>query len=572
MVIFDGNNLCVDIRRTNYKNILDIISGCGEYVYDSVNKIIYLPPKRSVARKLFDIGCKFDESAVHFTAGFIKTDVDYDERLLPFQKDGVKFLLEKGNRLLADYMGLGKTIQAVMYLKYNTESRTAIIITPATLKKTWEKEISKWTDMNVHIIDGTKIYDITEDFAKEQGIIIINYDILGIENDDLKKAELSRVANLKSAGFKASYKPPKVEGWCDMLCRVKWRTIIADEVQYISSTSSIRARAVKQICFSSLCKKIFISGTPYETKTSQFYTALHILRPDLFPNEFNFKMRYCDPKKTRYGWKFEGISNVAELREKLSEFMIRRTKEDVLPQLPPKTRSVVYLDVSKKDRAEYDRAESDFVSDLHSRKGSKKCMLAHITEMKGYACRSKQKAVVEWIKEYLSLYGDKLVVFVHHKFMYDYLMQKFQRISVGINGSVPAKKRQDIVDKFQRNKKIKLFIGEIKSCGAGITLTASNTVCFVEFGQTCVQHEQAEDRVHRIGQDADKVFAFYLLMSDSVEESMMATLNRHNRDMKLVMDNKIDETMFKSEESDWREMVLEDFSRKKRSFVQKTHS
>ena len=396
-------------------------------------------------------------------------------------------------------------------------------------------------------------------------LFIINYDILGIEDSELKKAEEDRVKALQQQGYHATYIPQKVRGWCDVLSEIRWNTIIADEVQYISGVSSIRARAVSQICNASYCKKIFMSGTPYETKTSQFYLALHLLRPDLFPNEYYFKMRYCDPRKNKYGWKFEGISNVDELRDKLALFMIRRKKEEVLSQLPPKLRSIVYLDVSEDERSLYDSSERDFISDLMKGK-SKGNMLAHISKMRGYACRAKEKAVVRWIEEYFKIHGGKLVVFVHHKFMYDVLMKKFAKKCVGINGSVPSEKRQGIVDKFQENDKIKLFVGEIKSCGAGITLTSSNTVCFVEFGQTCVQHEQAEDRVHRIGQEADKVFAFYLVMNNSIEESFMNTLNKRNKDMKLLMDNKAKDVMFSHSEEDWREMVLKDFSIRKRKY------
>jgi SWI/SNF-related matrix-associated actin-dependent regulator 1 of chromatin subfamily A len=564
-VIFDGKYLSTQVNKANYNYIYNIIKDCNYFDYDKDLSIVHLPPTRKVARRLFRLGCKFDDSSKHFIEGFGFEDMVFDDRLFPFQKEGVKLLLREGNQLLADPMGLGKTVQALSYLNaVGNNALPCLIITPATLKETWRNFIEDWTPFKPIVVNGTRLQDGI-DLHITNCILIINYDILAEEDKELKRKEEERVNLLKAKGYHATYNPQKVRGWCDILSEISWKTIIADEIQYISGTSSIRSRAVSQICQASDCKKIFLSGTPYETKTSQFYLALHLLRPDLFPNEYNFKMRYCDPRKNKYGWKFEGLSNADELRDKLSQFMIRRKKEEVLSQLPPKLRSVVYLDVSEDERSLYDSSERDFVSDLMKGK-SKDNMLAHISKMRGYACRAKEKSVIRWIEEYLKIHGGKLVVFVHHKFMYDILMKKFGKKCVGINGSVPSNKRQSIVDKFQENDKIKLFIGEIKSCGAGITLTSSDTVCFVEFGQTCVQHEQAEDRVHRIGQTADKVFAFYLVMSDSIEESFMSTLNKRNKDMKLLMDNKEKDVMFSHTEEDWRDMVLKDFSIKKRKY------
>ena len=168
---------------------------------------------------------------------------------------------------------------------------------------------------------------------------------------------------------------------------------------------------------------------------------------------------------------------------------------------------------------------------------------------------------MQWIKDYLQI-NDKLVVFVYHKDTFNFILDTFKGVSVGINGSTKTEDRQKNIDRFQNDEEIKLFVGQIKACGAGITLTASKATCFIEFGQTCVEVEQAEDRVHRIGQKADSVTAYYLILEDSIDCDIMETLNAHNKDMKKVLNNEDDCEMFNIE-SDISKDVLKRYKERR---------
>lgn len=570
-IFYDGEFLCVQIvKHKNYKIVLDIAKQSEYFNFISNENMFLLPPTKKNARLLNEAGYTFDESAKIFlnhrevSKKLPNKDYEILDKLFPFQKEGVlKMLSMNSNILLADDMGLGKTVQGAMYLKLKENSLPALVVCPASLKQNWQNEIKKWAGLNSYILNGKTPEYFSEEFIEKYPIFIINYDILGNENKAEKEAELLRRKKAKESGMPFRKKTVPVYGWCDELSKIPFRTIIADEVQYIAEPETIRARAVNQICSAiKKSKKLFISGTPYETRTSQFFTCLHILDPIQFPNRYKFLMRYCDPIKTYFGWKFDGLSNAEELHSMISKFMIRRLKKDVLKELPPKIRAIVPMNVTSAERAKYDKLDYQFEQDIISGKKSKKEQLAHIAEMKKCAFEVKKNAIIQWIKEYLELQEKKLVVFIYHHVAYDYLMQEFGKHAVGITGETPSEKRQDIVDKFQNDDNVWLFIGQIKASGVGLTLTKARATCFVEFGNTAPQHCQAEDRVHRIGQEADSVMAYYLILDNSIDNDAMDTLDRRNKDLKRVLDGEIDSTLF-SDSSDMTEEILSRYKARK---------
>lgn len=571
MVFYDGERLNVQIAKgkadavlaiaERYPNDSDYIASVGIYS---------LPATKNVARALHEAGYVFDKSADIFLKG-IKADSERNaykrlgipDDLFPFQKEGVRRMLGMStNVLLADEMGLGKTVQGAVYLKLKEDALPALVICPASLKQNWANEIKKWTGVDSCILSGRNPQFYSDEFLKKYPVFIINYDILGSEDKAEHDKEMARRKKAKEAGLPFRKKVLHVYGWCDSLEKLGFKTIMADEVQYIAEPETIRARAVSQICgHLGKSKKIFMSGTPYETKTAQFFTALHILDSEDFPNRYKYLMRYCNPVHTFFGWKFEGLSNADELHTLVSKIMIRRLKKDVLTQLPPKMRSVVAMTVTPSERSGYDMIDEQFEDDIRNGRKTRREQLGHISHLKQGAFEAKKRAVVQWIKDYLEV-NDKLVVFIYHHDSYEYLMAEFAKIAVGITGETPADKRQGIVDKFQSDGKVRLFIGQIKASGVGLTLTKANATAFVEFGTTAPQHEQAEDRVHRIGQTADCVMAYYLILDNSIENDIMATLERRNKDLKKVLNNEDGASMFSTDE-DMGRAVLAEYKKRK---------
>ena len=520
----------------------------------------YIPSTKRNARFLQELGYEFDKSAQIF----LPKKYDLPDELYPYQKEGVeKALNMTTNILLADEMGLGKTPQACVYLKYKEKSLPALVICPASLKQNWQNELKKWAGIDSYIIEGKQSQYYSKEFLDKYPVFIVNYDILGFEDKKEREIENLRLKRAKAQGYKTRKRHLSVYGWCDEFIKLGFNTIIADEVQYIAETDTMRSRAVKKICDGlPTSKKLFISGTPYETKTSQFFSTLNILNRKDFPSKYRFLFRYCNPIKTFFGWKFDGLSNAKELHNLVSKIMIRRYKNDVLSQLPPKIRSVVPLTVSSSDRAKYDDIDRQFEQDIINGKKSHKDQIGHISHLKQGAYEAKKRAVVAWIKEYLELTDKKLVIFIYHHSTYDSLMAEFGYTSVGLTGETPVKERQKIVDKFQNDKKIRLFIGQIKASGVGLTLTEAPATCFVEFGQSWVQHEQAEDRVHRIGQKADSVMAYYLVLDNSIETDIMSALNDKNKNIKRVLNDKEAEDLF-SNSDDFNNDILSKYKSRK---------
>ncbi len=562
--IYTKYTMVYDVIDSGIKNCVKVTMSSGKELYlthdhELITTLGAIPAIASVGKHIYCEGSKLS-----FRFGNIHKEV-------------VKYVEEIGERHVYDIKCIninnffankilvhncGKTVQVATYLKENKESLPALIICPASLKLNWARELKTWCNIDSYVIWGKQEQLLDSSVFDKYKAIIINYDILGTEDKEEKEKELNRRKLAKATGQPYRKRVVPVNGWCDILATIPFKTIICDEVQFIAEDETIRARGVIKICKKLHdSRKIFVSGTPYETKTSQFYTALSLLNPDKFNNRYKFLMKYCDPKKTFFGWKFDGASNTEELREEISDIMIRRLKSEVLTQLPPKIRSVVPMTVSAKDRQAYEEIDRQFEEDIRTGKKKKQEQIGHIAHLKKGAYMAKENAVIGWVKDFLDSSDEKLILFVWHNDSFNRMMDTFKSYgAVGINGSTPTKDRQTYIDSFQNNKNIRLFVGQIQACGAGITLTASHVTVFTEFGRSWVQHEQAEARNDRISQKADSVLIYYLILENSIEEDIMQTLNRRNRDMKLVMDGEKVDSVFAQ---DMNEDILKSYKERK---------
>ena len=436
--------------------------------------------------------------------------------LFPFQKTGVHFIESmNGNALIGDEMGLGKTAQALAWLQLRTEARPAIVVVPASLKLNWAKEARMWMkDPNTQILSGTKpTVPIVGD------IIIINYDVL--------------------------------DSWVDVLTSIQPKVMILDECHYVKNNAAKRTKAVKKLG-KAVSHTIALSGTPIVNRPIELFNAIKLVDPNAFPNFWDYAHKYCGAKHNGFGWDFTGATNTEELHQKLSTtIMLRRLKKDVLKELPDKIYSHVPMELS--NEKDYYRAERDFIDFIREQKGAAAAekasaaqALAEIEGLKQLAVQGKLKQSVEWIRDFLDGNG-KLVVMAVHKFVIDALMTEFGDIAVKVDGSVTGENRQIAVDRFQRDDKIRLFIGNIKAAGVGLTLTAASNVAFLELPWTPGDVSQAEDRCHRIGQK-DSVTVHYLLAADTIEEKIARLIDNKRKVLDKVLDGKeTDETSLLSE-------------------------
>jgi SWI/SNF-related matrix-associated actin-dependent regulator 1 of chromatin subfamily A len=446
-------------------------------------------------------------------------------QLFDYQSHDLGFIESRGGRcILGHEPGLGKTGMALAYLQLHPECRPAIIICPSSLKLNWTKEVFMWMEKRkeneVYILGGRSKKTCEEVSIKgsgrliltpcklpKTGIFIINYDVM--------------------------------PDWLDTLKTLKAEILLSDESQALKSKKALRTKAVLSLA-KGIPKNIAMTGTLIENRPGEAYNVIHMIDPNLFPSEWKFKNRYCDPKFNGFGWDFNGSSHTDELHKKISNICIRRLKEDVLKDLPAKIRSVVPIDID--NRSEYRKAESDLIQWIRENKGLKKAeqaskveALSRMNELKQLCIKGKLESCLNWIEDYLES-GKKLVVFCTHTWVLDTVYEEFKDWSVKVDGSVTGVKRNDAVEAFQKNPKIKLFVGNIRAAGVGLTLTASSATCFLELDWTPAAHSQAEDRVHRIGQTAECVNAYYLLAANTVEEDIALLLDKKQKVVTAVLD------------------------------------
>ncbi len=429
-------------------------------------------------------------------------------KLYPFQIRGVELLESFGGRsLLADSMGLGKTIQVLQYLKQHPEALPAIVICPASVKYLWEHEAISKFGIRASVLEGQKS-PVNGEAMIQPKLVILNYDILRFWVEWLRK-------------------------------NVRPKMIVLDESQYIMSPKTHRTKAAKTIC-RGIPYVIALSGTPLLNRPIELFSTLNILRPDIWKARWPFAQEFCDPKRTHWGWEFKGATHTTKLRSQLLEHcMIRRRKEDVLKDLPAKARCVVPLPLSDPD--EYRRVDADFLTWLKQQDPTKVASalraptLVKLGYLKRTAARLKAPYVVEWANEFLKQTDEKLILFAVHRKMIEILVNQCKVKFVVVDGSVRGRKRKAAVDQFQNDGKTRLFIGNIQAAGVGITLTAASTVAFTELTWRPGDHVQAEDRCHRIGTE-HPVFIYYLVARFTIEEDLCRLIQGKQKVLTAVLD------------------------------------
>jgi len=425
-----------------------------------------------------------------------KNALGQDLALRPFQLAGVAYAIDVRKCFIADEMGLGKTVQALASLQHE-DAFPALVVCPASLKTNWDREVKMWLPgKTTHIVDS-------KSGVKNADVVIINYDILTKQEDALKS--------------------------------VPFRSLIFDESHYAKNGKAKRTQALKKIA-ERVPKDgmiLALTGTPVLNRPIELISQLEILdRINEFGGSWNFRQRYCKAHHNGYGWDFKGSSNAEELNELLRRTCyVRRNKQDVLTELPDKARYEIPIDLSGKGHQNYRMAEAGvleyFAGDGRSANSAQQ--LGHIMNLKRLAGEGKVETACEWIDTFLDSTDRKLVVFAHHISVVDAIAEKYGNLRVA--GKDTQQVRQNAVDSFQNDPESRVIVLNMKAGGVGLTLTAASDVLFVEQGWTPAEHDQAEDRCHRIGQD-DNVSAWYLLANDTIDHDIYQLI----ADKRVVVD------------------------------------
>lgn len=445
----------------------------------------------------------------------------------PFQKEGVRVIERAGGGLIADDVGLGKTLQALMILKRNPDWLPALVICPATVKWGWEHEALDKVKMRASIAEG---YDPPADGSLIDeplpDLTIINYDIL--QQPKRKDPHKRHI---------------KKQSWTAYLIKKGIKTVVIDEAQFVSNPKSARTKSTKKICKHAQ-HVIALSATPFKNKPKELFPILNMIWPHKFRSEWRYKHTYCDPKMTPWGWNFDGACNLDQLNLRLKKLgMVRRLKRDVMKELPKLECNMVLCELSDYD--EYNRAVNDFIQYVHGHdphllnsaiKGGGLFMVGYIMRL---IARLKMRAVVDWTRMFLDGSDEKIALFLRHRAASAVLQKKIPG-SIVVDGTVTGRDRQNAIRQFQTDPNVRALIGSIAACGTGLNgmQYACNHLAFVELGHTPADHTQVEGRLDRMGQPYP-VTSHYLISKGTWEARMCKMLEKKQTYSEQVMDGKV---------------------------------
>jgi len=495
---------------------------------DYVKKLerIFLKRKDDVALSFYDlpliddlinskISGKGYLEAKEIFKGFNKLDDDVIEipqlqqKLRQYQETGYKWLKylhqHSMSGCLADDMGLGKTIQAIALLSsiYPAETASSLIIVPKSLIFNWEQEILKFNPGLTYYIYYGQQRDLRQ--ALDHQLIITSYGTVRNEIEQLSD--------------------------------VHFCYVILDESQQIKNLNSQISKAVVLL---QSRYRLALSGTPIENNLGELYALFRFLNPAMLGGLERFSRGYLTPIQL-YGDR----DIAAELKQKIQPFMMRRLKKEVLKDLPEKIEQRLYVELAPDHRRFYEQRRAFFHNavfdqiSLEGVKNSQFFVLQAITELRQIASipESKSDALVISPKREILLEsvvdsvanGHKILIFANFLSALDYVAEDLEKNNIAFETMTGAtRNRESLVNRFQTDPEISVFLMTLKTGGQGLNLTAADIVFIFDPWWNIAAENQAIDRTHRIGQDRT-VFSYKLITKETIEEKIILLQERKKR-------------------------------------------
>lgn len=421
---------------------------------------------------------------------------------LPYQQAGIEFMVKRPNVLLADPPGLGKTIEIAGTLN-QLHSPRVLIVCPASLRLNWIQELQKWLS-----------------YAPES-LEVVSVDSVW------RKGVFSR------------------------LVATSFDFMAVDEAQYIKEMDSKRSMACAALAAKAK-RVVLMTGTPVKNRPRDAFHLLHILAPDIFPDYRQFALRYCAAfqqtiyvkgGKKRTIWNDNGSSNLEELNDILrSTIMLRRSKEDALPQLPRKRRQLIEVEGAAKEvkaeKAAWEEvcASIGYEEALRQMEAGAGIAFTEMASKRKTVALSKIPFVVEHVSNLLDS-GEKVILFAHHRDVISGLAEGLKGYSpVTYVGGMNEKQKDEAKRRFMEDDDCRVFIGNIQTAGTGLTLTVSSTVVFAEMSYCPSDMEQCEDRACRIGQTSGSVLVQHIVLAGSLDVTMGQKLLEKQKIADIILD------------------------------------
>ena len=434
----------------------------------------------------------------------------YDHRPpLSHQKEAIEKLVGSRRFILADDMGLGKTTSTII-AALETGAKKILIICPASLKINWEREIANYSDRPCYIAEGKK-------FSTESDFVIVNYDILKNFHDPKDKEN-------------------------SLLIQSNFELVILDEAHMVSNAQAQRTKIINN--FVKDIKRVWLlTGTPMTSRPMNYYNLLSIIESPVAQNWMAYAIRYCQGFQFRAGnrkiWNVTGASNLEELRDRTSKQILRRLKEQVL-DLPEKIITPVYLRTSSKEYKDLMGEYYDWLENKKEESSSLTIQFSKIMKVRKVIANEKVKETIEFVQNIIDQ-GKKVIIFTNFTDTLQLIHNNFGKESVYLDGSCNKVQRQYAVDQFQENEKVKVFVGNLKAAGVGLTLTAAEVVIMNDLSFVPAEHAQAEDRAYRYGQK-NNVLVYYPIFENTIEGVIYDILNKKKKIIGTVMGDEVQDS------------------------------
>lgn len=382
-------------------------------------------------------------------------------KLYPYQRQGVNKMLNQSSIFLCDDMGLGKTVQVCTLIKERKKFPT-LVVCPAHLKENWKRELKTWAGIDVNVDD------------MNSKVIITNYERLTKSLDSLERLNIQQ--------------------------------IIFDECHVLKTpTSQCFKTAMKLVKY--VRYRIMITGTPVLNRPKELLCQLEIAgSTSVFGGKDKFLRDFCGAYQSPWGTSYDGHSNLSKLNKAMKKIWIRRLKNDVQKNLPPKTVHMVSCcTISQPEPTSFEEIEK------YDRE----------------VLKQKLPYCIDYIRKVLER-GESIVVFAHHRNIVEKLRKEFPNAKYIIGGQ-SRQSRQQNIDNFQMHSDsnanhTNMIVCSLQAGAVGTTLTKAHTAIFIEYPWSPSLMAQAEDRIHRIGQ-TKPCDIIYLYAKDSIDEYRLRTQN-----------------------------------------------
>ena len=441
----------------------------------------------------------------------IPQNLSPDVKLRKYQVDGFQWLTRLdawgAGACLADDMGLGKTIQVLTFILSKADEGPSLVVAPTTVCQNWLEQCQRFTPSLKTVVFGQGNRQETLAQMGPSSLLVVSYGLLQSEIEAFQK--------------------------------VRWRIVVLDEAQAIKNFQAKRSQAVLKL---DAQFKIVTTGTPLENNLGELWTLFQFITPGLLKSRLYFMNRFASVNDNeKDGTETERLARIVK------PFLLRRRKDQVLKELPPKTEIPFFVELSEKERSFYEAVRRKLLDDINqdidtNSPQNRIRIIAAITKLRQAACNArlvepttdipsaKLEAFVQLVQNLVAANHKALVFsqFVRHL---DIIRPVLDNLGISyqyLDGSTPRKDRTDAVDAFQKGSS-DLFLISLKAGGLGLNLTRADFVILLDPWWNPAVEDQASDRAHRIGQ-TKPVTIYRLIAKNTIEEKIIA-LHNEKRDL-----------------------------------------